>query len=273
MKRNDYIILLCLFVLAIFIWLRDTSWMSSSDDTLPILIALPVFVWLGWPWQFRDDSTTIPTKPIVIAVILLLAGIALNLTLLLALGWTLLLWSWLATRVAIPSRSHLTKLLILPLMAFPWVTLDAGQIGWWFRLSGAWATAQVFHLLGANVFQEGTELLINKLPVSVEAACAGLNTLQSMLIAGSVVAYVLLGDTNRYWWNLPVLILMAWVANTARIIVLVFSALLVSPAFALGAFHTWGGWLVLILMFALCWLIFALQEPKTTTKNEAGPSP
>jgi exosortase len=154
------------------------------------------------------------------------------------------------------------KLLILPLMAFPWVALDADRVGWWFRLSGAWAAAHFFKLLGYDVQQEGTQMIVNKLLISVEAACAGLNTLQSMLIAGTVVCYLILGETNRYWWNLPVLVIMSWVANTARIIFISTAALTISPKFATGEFHVWGGWAVLIVMFCLCWFIFALQKPK-----------
>ena len=52
MTKKDYSVLAALVALALFIWLRDTSWMSSAEDTLPILIALPVFYWLGKPWKF-----------------------------------------------------------------------------------------------------------------------------------------------------------------------------------------------------------------------------
>lgn len=266
MKRSDYVTLFFLLVLAVFVWLRDTSWMTSSDDTLPILVAIPVFIWLGWPWKFEEKLISFNLKQMGIGLVLFLAGIVFNFTLFLALGWVWLLWCWLSNRTDPFTHSSIKKLLILPLMAFPWIALDAGQVGWWFRLSGASVTAKLFTLLGAHVTQEGTQLLINNMPISVEVACAGLNTLQSMLIAGSVVAYVLLGETNRYWWNLPILVIMAWVANTIRIIVLTFAALLVSPEFALGTFHTFGGWLVLMLMFAFCWFIFALQEPKKVQK-------
>lgn len=145
-------------------------------------------------------------------------------------------------------------------MAFPWIALNAESVGWWFRYSGAWTTAYLFETLGANVQQVGTNLLINGTPISVEAACAGLNTLQTMLIAGTVVAYALLGNTSRYWWSFPQLIAITWVANTLRIIVISFIGLVISVAFAMGAFHTWGGWLVVTITFGLCWLIFSLQE-------------
>ena len=261
LKKIDYLFIVILLFLAVFIWLRETSWMSTSDDTLPILIAIPAFIWLGSPWSFRENSLPISTTKILIATFLLAMGIAFNVTLLLAIGWTLLLWAWLSSRIIPGMHDSITKLLVLPIMAFPWIVLDADRIGWWFRLSGAWVTAHFFSLAGFNVVLDGTEILINKLPVSVEAACAGLNTLQSILIAGSVAAYLLLGNTNRFWYNIPFLFIMAWISNVVRILVICIAALAVSPEFAMGSFHTWGGWVVLLFMFSLCWLFFSLQAP------------
>jgi len=259
---SDAPIIGCLIMLAVFIWLRDTTWISSSDDTLPILVAIPLFIWIGSPWHFKDNPETPSLGWIALTAFLFLVGIAINSTLLLTLSWCALLWAWLSKKVTNESLPTLKKLMILPLMAFPWISLDADRIGWWFRLSGAWTTAQFFSLLGLDVKQEGTLLNVNGLPISVEVACAGLNTLQSMLIAGSVVAFLILGDTKRYWVNLPLLVVMAWVANTLRIILISAAALLITPAFSKGNFHVFGGWVVIMLMFCLCWFIFSLQEPK-----------
>jgi exosortase len=263
MKKIDYLIILVLFLLAIFIWVRDLSWAAESADTLPVLVAIPLFIWLGMPWKWKKDDTPIPSMPLIISATLFVVGIGTNLTLFLAISWTLLLWTWLKFRTEESTHSKIKKLLVLPIMAFPWITLDAGQVGWWFRLSSATVTAGLFSLFGADVQQEGTNILINKLPISVEAACAGLNTLQSMLIAGTVVAFLFLGNSPRYWWNLPLLVVMTWVANTVRIIVIIIAALKVNAEFALGTFHTLGGWIVLMIMFSLCWVIFSWQEPKT----------
>lgn len=260
MKKQDYVFIGILSVLAVFIWMRDTTWISTADDTLPILIAIPLFVWFGMPWKFRNHFVPISRSWIIISALLFLSGIALNITLLLALGWTLLLWGWLSNRLESEQLDSRMKLMILPLMAFPWVTLDAVTLGWWFRISGAWVTAHLVAFSGYQVLLEGTILVVDQIPINVEAACSGLNNLQSMLIAGSVVAYMYLSNTNRYWWNLPLIILMDWIANTTRIIMITYSALKISPEFAMGAFHTWGGWLVLFLMFSLCWFIFSLQE-------------
>lgn len=267
LTKQDFAVLLALGLLAVFIWLRNTDWMTSSDDTLPILVALPVFYWLGMPWDLLDQAEgDFPVKGVLLAVGLLLIGIITNFTLLLAIAWTYLLWLWLKRRTPASHHPSIQKLLILPILSFPWVTLDLQTLGWYFRLSGAYITAQVFHLIGLDVKYEGTNLLVNGLPIAVEVACAGLNTLQSMLIAGSVIAFIILGETNRYWWNLPVLFVMAWFANTARILMISSVGLIAGPEFAMGAFHTWGGWFILLLMFLGCWLVFQLQEPKSNEK-------
>lgn len=262
MTKKDYGIITLLALLAGFIWFRDTSWITTFDDTVPLLVAIPIFVWLGFPWKFKKEQDPLPSQWLIITVTLFLVGILLNLTFILGLGWTSLLWAWLSNRIQPGSNPSLSKLFVLPIMAFPWVIMDANSLGWWFRLSGAWVAAQFFTLIGYEVQYAGTTVVINGLPISIEAACAGLNTLQSMLIAGSVVAYLILKNTNRFWWNLPLLFVMAWVANTLRIIVISSAALLVDPEFALGTFHTWGGWLILMVMFGMCWAIFSLQEPR-----------
>src|SRR5437016_3005693 len=95
-RITDFIIISILFLLAVFIWLRDISWISSSDDTLPILVALPLFWWIGSPWVLRPDPQPLSPKGIALSIVLFVAGIALNFTLMLTLGWVVLLWSWLS---------------------------------------------------------------------------------------------------------------------------------------------------------------------------------
>lgn len=261
-NKKDYPIIGCLIALAAFIWLRNTSWMSAFDDTIPILIAIPMFFWMQWPMTFRKEKASLSPKYLTISVLCFVVGAVTDLTIILGLGWTLLFWAWLSKRIDPKHLSESKKLLILPMMAFPWIALDAEPIGWWFRLSGAWMTAHFFDLMGVYVVQEGTQLHLNSLPISVAPECSGLNTLQSMLIAGSLVAFLQIGDQPRYWYNLPLLVVISWVANTIRIIGICAAALLVNRDFAMGPFHDYGGWAILFLMFLLCWFIFSLQAPK-----------
>lgn len=264
MKGSDWVWIIFLALYAVFIWMRDLAWIPGAEDTLPILSAIPLFVWLGWPWKFQNDSKPLSALLLGIAIVLFLAGVISSLTFVFTLSWLLLLWTWLNSRIAPEQQDTLNKLIILPLFAFPWITLDFMNIGWWFRLSGAWVVGSLYRLFGQEVVQEGTNILINKVPFSVEVACAGLNTLQSMIIAGIAIAYLLLGNSKKYWFNLPLLVLYSWIANTLRIFVLVTVALIFGAEFASGPFHYVGGWLVIIFMFLLCWFTFSAQEGKSS---------
>ena len=272
MKLKDWLWLAALTAFAALIWGRDRSWVGNASEVLPILGALPVFVWLGAPWRFTASPFALHLPTLAAAVGLFVLGTLFNLTLLLALGWALAVWSWLQLRVEPADRQRVFRLLALLVMAFPWVTLDAGEVGWWFRLSAAWVTEQFYTLLGLVVSREGTFLKVQGLPVSVEAACSGLKALQAMLIAGTMLAYIQLGRNRLYWWSLPLLILLAWVANTARVLMLTAAALTFGTDFAEGWFHAWGGWFVLMVMFTLCWLSFALLQWQTTRAAKPAPA-
>lgn len=263
MRTSDWGYAGFLLLLAVFIWTRDLRWASGAEDTVPILAGIPLFIWLGWPWRMREDRQELPMDWLGAAAMVFALGLLANLTFLLALSWIFCVWAWMKARIAPAQLQGARKLLVLPLLAFPWVTLDCEPVGWAFRLSGAWVTGHFFSAAGFDVVRHGTLLTIAGHPISVEAACSGLNALQSMLIAGSMLAFILLGHQWHYWWNLPVLVAMAWVANTIRIIVLSFAAVSVSPEFSNGPFHEWSGWGVLCVMFLLCWFIFSLQRTAT----------
>ena len=274
MKIKDWLWLAALAGFAALIWCRDQSWVGNASEVLPILGALPVFVWLGAPWRFAATPFGVNTPTLVIAVVLFLMGTIFNLTILMALSWALAVWSWLKIRLEPADQKRISRLLVLLIMAFPWVTLDAGEVGWWFRLSAAWVTAHFYSLAGFVVTRDGTFLNVQGLPISVEAACSGLKALQAMLIAGTMLAFIQLGRSRLYWWSLPLLIALAWLANTARVFMLTAVALTFGIDFAEGWFHAWGGWFVLMVMFALCWGSFALLnwQSKPAVKPEPQPA-
>ncbi len=262
MKTADKLWLVTLGVLAVVAWLRNTRWWGEAADVLPILVALPLGAWLGKPWTFTETPFRLHQTTLGIGVLLTVVGGFLSITLLLAAGWTCLLWAWLRERTANSDHWRLRRILVFAFLAFPWVTLDLEPVGWWFRLSGAYVTAGLFKAIGFHVIHNGTELTIQGAPIAVTAACSGLKVLQSMLIAGSFLAHVLLGDTPRYWQNIAALAAIAWAANTARILLISVASLTFGQEFAMGLFHTWGGLSVLVLMFIACWGLFQWQAPR-----------
>ena len=252
MKPRDYLWLGGLLIGATFIWLRDLAWLPFASDTLPILGALPLFVWLGAPWRFQSTRPQLHGVSLAAAGLLLVAGILADFTLLLAAAWSLALWSWLRGRVS--EAVNLRRLILLPFMAFPWMTLDMAPVGWWFRVSAAWTTEHLFSVLGFAVVRQGTNLLVHGLPIEVAPACSGMNSLQAVLIAGIVLALHEFPYRRLYWLSLATLPVLAWGANVLRVCSVVAVALTWGSELAHGWCHDAAGWLILMAIFFCWWL-------------------
>lgn len=256
MKARAVIGLILLVACGAVIWLRDARWMPQIADVAPLLAVLPLLGWMGRPWRLRASPGELSPVTMVLAAGLVVAGAASGLMVLLAAGWTAMLGLWIHAHFEPSPTRPLLPLLAFAMLAFPWIPLDIPRLGWWFRLSGASVVGGAFHALQLDVTREGTLLMVQGLPLSVDAACAGLNVLQAMMIAGFVVLYRRAGGTHSFWIGLALLPAVAWVANTVRVFVMGFTALTFGSRFAQGGYHTWGGLLALCLMFFGCVALF-----------------
>jgi exosortase/archaeosortase family protein len=190
-----------------------------------------------------------------------------------AVSWMFLLWKLLSARVVDGREASTRRLMVLPLFAFPWIATDFERIGWWFRLSGAGAVERVLAAADVNVARNGTFLLVDGFQLSVEPACSGLNGLQSMLIAGTMLAFIALRQSPLYWLGLLALPIAAWLANFFRILSGAVVAVVMEPERAarwIGPLHSVAGWVALCVMFAMCWVLFArLGRANVSTWKEA----
>ncbi|GAB5558388.1 MAG: hypothetical protein SynsKO_00350 [Synoicihabitans sp.] len=244
-----------------WIWLRHPLG-DAAGDLLPALAAFPLYIWLSRPWRWREKSGALSMPAVGVAVGFIFLGLAIDHTLLLALGWVLAWRAWLSTQLTTHAAAVSWKPMVLLVMGFPWLALEGQQIGWWFRYSGAWAAENWFALLGLTVERDGTFLTVQGLPLAVDAACSGLHALQSMLVAGTVMAWLVLPG-RRFWVGVVMLPLLAWSANVLRILTLGVVGLSFGTEAAMGWFHDWGGWGVLMLMFVLCSTAFRLLAGKS----------
>lgn len=244
--------LLALGAVGVFIWWRDRSWLASAGEVLPLLVAFPLFWWCGRPWRWRAGVAGVDRQWLGLAALAWIAGIALNLTVLLALAWTVATWSLLVLRLEPARRPTVARLLPLLWLAFPWLALETDWLGWYFRLSAAGVADRLFGALGFAVERQGVLVVVQGLPISVDPECSGLGVLQAMLIAGLVVAHRQFRASRGYWWVVPALVAAAWCANTLRVLLTTAVALSFGSGFATGRFHVLSGVLVLVLMFLLC---------------------
>ncbi len=169
----------------------------------------------------------------------------------LSMGWT---WPSAIVAAIVVGRNgkdaaSSRRLALWALLAVPWLAADAGVLGWVFRLSGAWISAGIFHMLGFPVELQGTWLRIEDQPLAVDAACAGIDTLQATLVVGLWMTDSL--KTTRGWIaGVALLPMLAWLANTLRISLLGAVAMTLGREAATGWFHTWGGLAVIVCVFA-----------------------
>ena len=146
MKRFPLLNLGALVILGVFIWMQDTSWMNDVGGTLPVFAALTLFIWFTLPWEWKAN----PGKPqflrTMAALGLSLAGIAVDSTLLLAIGWVLFFDIFQTTFLEKFQR----RFLLLPLVGFPWLVQDFHAHGWLHPWAG-WAVLCVTYVLSQGL--------------------------------------------------------------------------------------------------------------------------
>ncbi|WPJ96820.1 archaeosortase/exosortase family protein [Coraliomargarita algicola] len=229
------------------IWLLNMAWWRMSPDVVIIIGLVP----LAWYVALKTPGPTENPSPnrvwVYASVATLSLGILFNQMLMMACGWAGLAVLFCFPPSAIPKL----RLWILCAGAFPWVLLELTPLSWWFRLSGASVTGRLFDLLGMDVMVSGTLLEIDGLPISIEAACGGMQLLQVLLSGGVALTLLRFPQRGLFWSMLLLLPVLAWVANTTRIIIISGWGLAFGAERAAGAFHTWGALLVLGLLLGL----------------------
>lgn len=243
---------LAVFALAAGWICRSLPRMEGGEAWFPIVAAL-FLIFIHWPVRWRPRARELPAWRWVEPVLVFGAGNLLSILVLEMAGWVWAWRMWTVSRIesaALPvERSWWAWVFV-----FPWIPHDLSQLGWWFRLSGAAVTGEVFAGLGFPVIREGTHLLINGLPVSVDAACAGMALLQSLLVAGVILGLLMYPRGPVFFLLLPLLPLLAWLTNTARMIGITAVGLSAGVEFSQGLFHTWSGLLAIASMLALTYL-------------------
>lgn len=251
-----------LLTCAVLVWWRDTTWVVSAADTLPLAAGIPLAIWLGAPWRSWPAShkPQLPNAWLVLVLFALVVGWILPSITLLSAAWTALAGYWIV-RWRKPGADLLGLLLVL-LFSFPWLVMEWSQIGWWFRLSAAASTEGFFHLLQIPVLRCGTELLVLGETIRIEPACAGWNLLQLTLLAGIVIGLHELHQRRRFLWFLAFLPILAWFANFLRIAALSALCLSFGVATAEGIWHGLTGMLVIASVIGMAKLLCLVIEPR-----------
>ena len=233
------------------IWLLDLTWWRMSPDVCIIVGLVPLAWYIAVKNPAREALRPVKGRWVTLAAVSLALGVLLNKMFFMAFGWAGLAVLFCFPPSAIPKR----RLWVLCAGAFPWVLLDLNTLSWWFRLSGAALTGAFYAYFGKDVVVSGTLLEIDGLPISVEAACGGLQLLQVLLSGGVTFTLLRYPQRSLFWAMLALLPALAWAANTVRISIISGWGLAFGAERAAGAFHTWGALLVFALLLGFYHLI------------------
>lgn len=246
---------LCLFGVAI--WIFAASRYPLNFDNLWILLAFPALIWLGqFSFQNLKSSEGINPKALYLALSCLVLGMISGSITLLAASWAVFAFP-LLKQISPESPGRLA---IIGFCGFPWILCDFEAISWFFRLSGATTTAQIFALSGFDVEQQGVFLNVQGLPVSIEPACSGMDLLQLLAVAGACLSTMIARSKTAFAICILCIAPICWLANTIRILAITVAALTVDTEFASGAFHTWGALIVIGGVVIICWQVFSLID-------------
>lgn len=252
---------------AIPIWAISKVNAEIAPLTVPIAIGPILFYSFGKPWRLRTHAKPIPASIVLLASVGFLFGLIIESVLLATIAWILFFHSWLDSQFVDNCSVPRLRLETLLLFSFPWIVHDGQWISELFQYSGAVVAELWAQGLGFDVVRVGQNLLIGETQLSIGPACSGIQTLQITMLCGSALAVIFLGRLKIFWCSIPVLITLAWIINSLRIIGLVCLAHFGSSPELVTELHDTTGYLAILLEVPLILLAFKLLERLSSRGN------
>lgn len=244
-----------LLIAATLVWLRDASWRESLLDTLPLAFGLPLALWIGGPWKLRELEGERKSwwwaKGGVLAAFFI--GWLLPSVTLLAVAWSVAAIMYASSHYEI--KVNRWGLWMLFLLSFPWLVIEWPGIGWWFRMSAAWATELFFALMQLPVSRDGTELEVLGEVIRIEPGCAGWNLLQLTLLTGLSLGLHEIRGRQKFFLFVALIPILSWLANFIRIVLLTALCLSYGVKTANGVWHGLTGLFVLMMTLGIAKLL------------------
>jgi exosortase len=237
-------------------WLHD-------DNYSPGILIVPIALYFAW--ERRERLFAAPVKPsflglilIIGSVLVLMAG-TLGAELFLArvsiigivVGSVLFILGWEHLRILFLPIAFLLLMIPIPAIIF-------NQIAFPLQLLASRFGEATLRALSIPVLREGNVITLASTQLEVAEACSGIRSLISLLTLGIVYGYFVSPSvavrTVLALATIPVAIL----ANGMRVAGTGIAANYYGPAAAEGFFHTFSGWLVFVVSFAMLVLIHRL---------------
>jgi exosortase len=231
------------------------QWYADPDYSHGFLVPLLslYFVWERWP-----ELTRLPVRPNAVGILLLALGLLM--LVLGSVGAELYLQRTslivvIAGLVLLMLGKPFLRALAFPiaflLFMVPLPAIVVNAIAFPLQLFAAKTAAFCLFNFGIPVLREGNVIVLAGTTLEVAEACSGIRSLQALLALGTVYAYF----TQSVMWKRWVLVLLsipiAIVANAFRVSGTGILAHYWGTQAAEGFYHTFSGWLIFLVAFAL----------------------
>lgn len=242
--------------------LAQRSWNTEQGAHGPLVLAIGL--WLLWhEYQRHQALAAFGHLPTALAL-LVLAAIGFVLGRMIGMVSLLCLAAWagmVAVLYAYVGAAMLRRLWF-PILFFLFVIPPPYTIvGPATRALKLWLSGTAIDSLGAlgyEVAASGNALYVDQYELQLEAACAGLNSMVSLLAIGLFYAYLRRGCGVRHILVLTVLIVpVAIIANLVRVLALILLVHYLGPAVLDTLLHPLAGFLLFFVALALLIVIDA----------------
>ena len=252
-------------------------WYTDPDYSHGFLVPLLALYFL---WERRRQLLTLPVTPNIAGIGLL--GFGLLMLVLGSVGAELYLQRTsvivvIAGLVLLLLGSASLRMLAFPiaflLFMVPLPAIVVNAIAFPLQLFAAKTAAFCLFNFGIPVLREGNVIVLAGTTLEVAEACSGIRSLQALLALGTVYAYF----TQSVMWKRWVLVLLsipiAIVANAFRVSGTGILAHYRGAQAAEGFYHTFSGWLIFLVAFALLlacgWLLSRVGHSRSR-RRQAG---
>lgn len=254
------LLLVCLYAPILRDLVRD--WWSNADHGHGFLV--PIFAACVL-WGQRDRLSATPVQPGNFGLIVMLGAIGLllagslgaelftsrfSLVVLLG-GMVLFLSGWKMLRAIWFPLAFLVLMIPIPAIIYNQITFPLQLMA--SRFAASW-----LQLIQVPVLREGNLLILPNYTLEVVDACSGIRSLMALLTLAIVYGYF--AEPRRWvrWTLIAVVVPIAIVSNSIRIVGSGVLTYWFGPRTAEGFFHEFSGWVIFVAALLLTLLVHAV---------------
>ena len=236
-----------------------SDWATDDNYSHGFLI-VPVALYLAW--ERRDHLTAASRQPSVLGLLVVLGSIATLIAGILGAelflsriaivgviaGSILFVLGWQHLRVLAFPVAFLLLMIPIPAIIF-------NQIAFPLQLIASQFGEAALYAFSIPVLREGNVMILANTTLEVAEACSGIRSLVSLLTLGIVYGYF---TDSRNWLRCAIALAtvpIAILANGLRVAGTGIAAHYYGPEAATGFFHTFSGWLVFVVAFAMLFVV------------------